>query len=244
MRNEKCILVTGSSSDVGTALIRKISVNYTLVIAHYNRSGEAVEQLVKELGEKIIPIQADFSEKESIENMVAEIRQKNLIVDHIVHLAAPKFHIRKFIKENMDEMRRDYQSATESIMIILKEFLAGMMKQRYGKVVFMLSSNVINYPAKYQAAYTVSKYALLGLMKSIAVEYAEKGITSNAVSPDMMDTKFVSDIPELIVRQNAEANPGKRNLHVDEVITAFEYLLSDGADRVTGVNLPVTGGRF
>lgn len=244
MRDGKCILITGASSDVGVALIRKINVNYTMVIAHYNRSVEAIEQLANELGEKIIPIQADFSKRESVETMVDEIRQKNLIIDHIVHLAAPKFHIQKFVKENINEIRRDYLSSTESIMIILKEFIAGMMKQKYGKIVFMLSSNVIYYPAKYQSAYTVSKYALLGLMKSIAVEYAEKGITSNAVSPDMMNTKFVSNIPELIVKQNAESNPGKRNLHVDEVITAFEYLLSNGADRVTGVNLPVTGGRF
>lgn len=244
MRDGKCILVTGASSDVGMALIRKISINYTSVIAHYNRSGETIRQLSNELGEKIVPIQADFSKRESIDAMVSVIRKKNLIIDHIVHLAAPRFHIRKFIKENIDEMRRDYLSSTESIMIILKECITGMVKQKYGKIVFMLSSNVISYPAKYQSAYTVSKYALLGLMKSIAVEYAEKGITSNAVSPDMMDTKFVSDIPEIIVKQNAESNPGKRNLHVDEVITAFEYLLSEGADRVTGVNLPVTGGRF
>lgn len=244
MKDRKCILVTGASSDVGMALIRKISVNYASVIAHYNRSGKVLERLYNEFGEKVIPIQADFSKRESVEAMVAEIRQKNLVIDHIVHLAAPKFRIQKFIKENIDEIRREYLSSTESIMIILKEFIEGMMKQKYGKVVFMLSSNVINYPAKYQAAYTVSKYALLGLMKSIAVEYAEKGITSNAVSPGMIDTKFVSDIPELIVRQNAESNPVKRNLHVDEVITAFEYLLSDGADRITGVNLPVTGGRF
>lgn len=244
MKNRKCILVTGASSDVGMALIRKISVNYTFVIAHYNTSSEAIEQLIGELGEKIIPIQADFSKKESIEAMVNKISQKNLIIDHIVHLAAPKFHIRKFIKENIDEIRRDYLTSTESIMIILKGVIAGMVKQKYGKIVFMLSSNVINYPARYQLAYTVPKYALLGLMKSIAIEYAEKGITSNAVSPDMMDTKFVSDIPEMMVKQNADSNPRRRNLNVDEVITAFEYLLSDGADRVTGVNLPVTGGRF
>lgn len=244
MKDGKCILITGASSDVGMALIRKIGMNYTYIFAHYNKSNEVIRLLIDEFGNKVIPLQADFSKSASVEAMVAKIKQKDLIIDHIVHLAAPKFHIRKFIKENIDEIRKDYLSSTESIIIILKELITGMMKQKYGKVVFMLSSNVVGYPAKYQSAYTVSKYTLLGLMKSIAVEYADKGITSNAVSPDMMDTKFVSDIPELIVKQNAESNPEKRNLNVEEVITAFEYLLSDGADRVTGVNLSVTGGRF
>lgn len=244
MKDGKCILVIGASSDIGMALIRKISMNYTYIIAHYHKSNEAARLLVNELGDKVIPVQADFSKRESVDAMVSKIKQKNLTIDHIVYLAAPKFHIRKFTKENIDEIRMEYLSFTESALTILQEFIADMVKQKYGKIIFMLSSNVIGYPAKYQSAYTVSKYALLGLMKSIAVEYAEKGITSNAVSPDMVDTKFVSDIPEMIVRQNAESNPRKRNLLVDEVTPAFEYLLSDGADSVTGVNLPVTGGVF
>lgn len=244
MKDGKCILVIGASSDIGMALIRKISMNYTYIIAHYHKSNEAARLLVNELGDKVIPVQADFSKRESVDAMVSKIKQKNLTIDHIVYLAAPKFHIRKFTKENIDEIRMEYLSFTESALTILQEFIADMVKQKYGKIIFMLSSNVIGYPAKYQLAYTVSKYALLGLMKSIAVEYAEKGITSNAVSPDMVDTKFVSDIPEMIVRQNAESNPRKRNLLVDEVTPAFEYLLSDGADSVTGVNLPVTGGVF
>lgn len=244
MKDEKCILVIGASSDIGMALIRRISMNYTYIIAHYHKSNEAARLLVNELGDKVIPVQADFSKRESVDAMVSKIKQKNLTIDHIVYLAAPKFHIRKFIKENIDEIRMEYLSFTESALTILQEFIVDMAKQKYGKIIFMLSSNVIGYPAKYQSAYTISKYALLGLMKSIAVEYAEKGITSNAVSPDMVDTKFVSDIPEMIVRQNAESNPRKRNLLVDEVTPAFEYLLSDGADSVTGVNLPVTGGVF
>lgn len=244
MRNKRGILITGASSETGMALIRKIGMNYTHVIAHYNKSAEGIRSLNHELDGRIIPVQADFSSRDSIEDMICKIREKELIIDHIVHLAAPGFHLQKFAKEDIDEIRKEYISSAESIMIILKEFITDMSRRKYGKAVFMLSSNVTGYPAGYQLSYTVSKYALLGLMKSIAVEYAGKGITSNAVSPDMMDTKFVSGIPELIVRQNAESSPCKRNLYVEEVITAFEYLLSDGADRVTGINIPVTGGRF
>ena len=79
-------------------------------------------------------------------------------------------------------------------------------------------------------------------MKSLAVEYASRGITINAVSPEMMETKFLSDIPKLIVEQNAKESVLGRNLYVEEVISAFEFLLSDNANAVTGLNLKVTGG--
>lgn len=244
MKENKCILITGASSEMGMALLRKIGRNYTHIIAHYCQSENAVRLLAEELQTDIFPVQADFSDRDRIEGMISEIKKKGLTPDHIVHLAAPPFHIQKFQKESIDGIRSEYTASAESIMLILKAFIPEMAKRKYGKIVFMLSSNVTGYPAKYQSSYTVSKYALLGLMKSLAVEYADSRITCNAVSPDMMDTKFVSGIPELIVRQCAESNPYKRNLQADEVVSAFAYLLSDGADRVTGVNLPVTGGRL
>ena len=62
----------------------------------------------------------------------------------------------------------------------------------------------------------------------------------NGVSPDMMETKFLADMPELIIRQYAENSPAGRNLTVEDVIPTFEYLLSDGADMVTGQNIGIS----
>ena len=79
-------------------------------------------------------------------------------------------------------------------------------------------------------------------MRNLAAEYAPKGITVNAVSPDMMETKFLSELPELIKEQSANKNPLGRNIYVDEVIPTIEYLLSSGSDVVTGQNIGITGG--
>ena len=112
-----------------------------------------------------------------------------------------------------------------------------MQKQRSGKIVFMLTSYVVGMPPKYQAAYTTVKYALLGLMKSLAAEYADKGIAINGVSPDMIQTKFISQLPHLLVEQYAGTLPGKRILSVDDVVPAFQFLLSDGANLIHGENI-------
>ena len=78
-------------------------------------------------------------------------------------------------------------------------------------------------------------------MRNLAAEYIEKGITVNAVSPDMMETSFIDNIPDLIKAQNAESSPIKRNLKVEDVIPTFKYLLSDGADTVYGQNIVIMG---
>lgn len=242
-KDRKVLLVIGASSDVGSAFIRKTAEHYDKIIAHYGRSETVISALQSEIGSKIIPIQANLSMPESIENMLEKINREGIMPDHIVHLGAPKAYNQRFEKDSLENFSTALDVSVKSIIHILHSLIMHMKKQKYGKVVFMLSSYVLSCPPKYQTSYVMSKYALLGLMKSLSSEYADKGITVNAVSPDMMETKFLSQVPELIVQKNAESNPLGRNIRVTDVIPAFEYLLSDDADAVNGVNVPITGGK-
>ena len=79
-------------------------------------------------------------------------------------------------------------------------------------------------------------------MKSLATDYAGYGITVNAVSPSMIETKFLAETSHLIVEQAAAEHPMKRNAQVGDVVPAMAFLLSEEARFITGVNLPVTGG--
>ena len=144
----------------------------------------------------------------------------------------------------MDSVRLDqaFEVSVRSIFHILQSFMPHMSKQKYGRVVFMLTSYCLGLPPKYQSAYVTSKYALLGLMKALATEYDSKGITVNGISPEMIDTKFLSDLPDLIVEENAAKSPLKRNLQVDDVVPMLAYLLSDAAEAITGQNIAITGG--
>lgn len=106
----------------------------------------------------------------------------------------------------------------------------------------MLSSYVANVPSKFQSPCISTKYDLLGLMRNLAAEYSAKNIAVNAVSPDMMETKFLSNIPDLIIEQNAKNLPIGRNIKIEEVVPAFEYLLSESANVVMGQNICIGGG--
>lgn len=242
MSEGKVLLVTGASSDVGAALIRKIGPQYSTVFAHYRSSEGAVADLRAACGDRIVPLQADFSDPGSTERLIEAIRQSGKVPDHIVHLPAGKACNLQFHKTTWDGFRQELDTSLRSIVMILQAFLPGMAKNRYGRIVFMLTSYVLGVPPKFQSMYITSKYALLGLMKSLAAEYAARGITVNAVSPDMMETKFLSGLPDLIREQSAKNNPMGRNITVDETVPAIEYLLSDGSGAVTGQNIGITGG--
>lgn len=242
MDKGKVLLVTGASSDVGIQLIRKVGKNYSKIWAHYNSSINMIEELRQEMGEKIVPVQADFSSLESTQALIEKIKETGAYPDNIVHLSSQKARNLQFHKYTWDSYQREIDISLRSITMILGAFIPKMTKQKYGKIVFMLTAYIIGIPPKFQSAYITVKYALLGLMRNLAAEYAAKGVMINAVSPDMMETKFLSELPELILEQSAKNNPLGRNIYVNEVVPTIEYLLSAASDIVTGQNIGVTGG--
>lgn len=259
----KTLLVIGASSDIGSELIRKVYRNYDVILAHYNSSRTVIDELSNELSSNntnsditdnsadagtakahaLVPIQANFMDAASIDKMITWIRDNNYTPDHIVHFASPKIHIQRFSKCDINDFSRELTCSFESVVRILLAFMPNMAKQKSGKVIFTLTSYTLNMPPKYQSPYVAAKYALMGLMRSLTTEYEASGITVNGVSPEMTQTKFLSEVQPLIVEQNAANNPMKRNLVVNDIIPLYEYLLSDAASMVTGQNIGITGGR-
>lgn len=242
MKEHKVLLVTGASSEVGRALIRRVAGEYETIWAHYCRTVEPLEELCREFGKKVVPIQADFLDETSIRAMIGKIVSSGQTPDHIVHLPAMKTFNERFHKRRWEDYQPGIDTSLRSAVLLLHAFIPGMVKQKYGRVVFMLTAYLIGVPPKFQSPYITVKYALYGLMRSLAAEYADKGITVNAVSPEMIETRFLEDIPELVVQQNAGNSPLKRNLTVEDVLPAFAYFLSDEAEAVTGQNFGITGG--
>ena len=117
----------------------------------------------------------------------------------------------RFTKFNWNHFEKDMAVQVQSAVILLKRFLPKMAKLPRGRVVFMLSSYVHGVPPKYMTMYTTVKYAQLGLMRSLEAEYAGTPVRVNAVSPSMVETQFLRDLPETVVQMNAQANPLGRN---------------------------------
>ena len=186
-------------------------------------------------------MQADLSEQSQTIQLAKDISGYG--VTHFVHLPAKSSSPERFIKQGWNPFADEINISLRSAVVLASELLPLMAKAGFGRVVFMLTAYTYNEPPqKFMAPYVAGKYALLGLMKSLAAEYAGKGVTINGVSPGMMDTSFWEGTKRLIIEQNAEKSPIKRNLTPTDLIGTFELLLSDSSSCVTGQNIAVTAG--
>ena len=239
--NKNTIFIAGASSEIGSAYIEKYVDEYDLIIAHGNTSLDELKNKFKRHS-KIVYIKADFNDVESLNNMITEIVEKDYRPNQLLFLSSPKAFNLPFRKCGWEKFEQEINVSFRALIIILKAVLPYMTKIEYGRIVTILSSYTVNLPVAYQAPYVSAKYALLGLIKALAVEYAQKGITFNGISPQMIETKFLSDIPELIIKKNAESRPLKRNLSVMDVIPTIHFLLQEESSMITGENIPILGG--
>ncbi|MFV0260628.1 MAG: 3-oxoacyl-ACP reductase FabG [Acidimicrobiales bacterium] len=122
-----------------------------------------------------------------------------------------------------------------------KAALRPMMKARWGRIVF-ISSVVAGLGQVGQANYSAAKSGLGGLARSLAREYASRGITVNLVAPGPIDTDMLAEIGDDGVAAMVEQVPVGRVGTADEVAGAVAYLCSEDAAYVTGVTLGVDGG--
>ena len=234
-------MILGASSDVGLALIKSFYEDYDQIVAHYNSNARRLNSLKDATGEKMHIVQADFASEQDTERLIEFIEKEIGNPTHIIHLPAAKPRYTNFHKSDWEYVKSDIDISLRSVYKITQHFIKPMSKAKYGKIIFMLTSNTIETP-KFMVDYTTVKYALLGFMKSLATEYADKSININAVSPSMIETKFLSDVPHLIVEQSADSNPMKRNAVVDDIVPLIKFLLSDEANYITGQNMVVSGG--
>jgi 3-oxoacyl-[acyl-carrier protein] reductase len=238
---ENIYLIIGASSDIGIELIKSIDED-CLILAHYNSNDTELKSVSKNITNKLIPLQADLFDDEQISSLIQHIENEYGTPNKIVHLAAPKFENIRFKDAKWENYQKELDITLKSAIIILSNFLPKLAKKKNGKVVFMLSSVTLNIPPKALSIYTTSKYAMLGLMKSLASEYADKNIQINALSPSMIETKFLDNINEKFVEINAHNHPLKRNANTNDIVPIVKLLLSKESNYINGVNIPITGG--
>ncbi|MDH3679833.1 MAG: 3-oxoacyl-ACP reductase FabG [Acidimicrobiia bacterium] len=124
---------------------------------------------------------------------------------------------------------------------VTRRSLKSMMKARWGRIVLM-SSVVGSLGQAGQANYAASKAGLAGLGRSLAREFASRGITVNLVAPGPIETDMLAALGDEAIETMTDAVPLGRVGTPDEVAAAVAFLVSDAAGYITGATIPVDGG--
>ncbi len=233
-------LITGASSDIGLALVDRLSAHPEppIILAHCH---SGVERISARPG-RIHPLVCDLASADAVESLAGNILAEHGCPDQFVHLPGLKLRYERFTKFDWQHFETDLHIQVQSAVILLQRFLAGMAKMPSARIVFVSSSVTRGVPPKFMSMYTVVKQAQLGLMRSLAAEYGESAISVNAVSPGMVETRFLENLPDMVKEMSAKAIPRHRNASPADVVNAIEFLLSPQAGYITGIELPVTGG--
>lgn len=243
---KKKYLILGASSDLGIGLMKSLAQTEELeniyILAHFHSSNKEILNVFEEYPElKGCCKKADMSDLQDVQRFISELKIDNFMPTYIVNFCANAYHFNRFSEWDFKRIEQDMMIQVFSFAEIVKAFIANMEVEQYGKIVVMLSSATKGIPPANTTEYATVKYALWGLVKSLAAEYGNKGININAVSPGMIDTKFIRGISRKIREFTAERSPQHRNLQVSDVIPTIKLLLSDDSQYMNGTNISLSG---
>lgn len=231
----RTILITGANSEIASSYVKQNEDAYDLMIAHYGHRKDRVEELMGHYGSKIIPICADLSNVDNVDNLVAILN--DFEINEYLHIAAPGLRHMRFAKGKIQEFELEMQVVYWSFLRICQCIIPGMAKRGEGRILAILTEYTITNQPPYLSHYISSKFALLGLIKSLASEYATKGIRVNGISPGMIETDFISKLPHYVIDDNAKATLRGSNLNPSDLLPVITYLLSENSEGINGQNL-------
>lgn len=234
-------LILGASSEVSLAFMKAHDWSpEDEIVAQYHTHSDGLEAL--DIPARMITSKADFSREDGIADFVKFIREQRFIPANILHAPASPVRNARLTELTWREFQVQMMIQVRSFFEVTRAVIRDMAKSGGGRIVVVLSSYSLGVPPAFLSDYVTAKYALMGLAKSLASEYAGKNILVNMISPSIMATKFVENIYSGVIAKSAEANPMKRNARPEDIASLVSYLLSEKNSFITGANIPVTGG--
>ena len=244
----KVALVTGASSGLGVTFARALaSAGADLAIAARRAdrlSATAAE--VERLGRRCLAVPTDVTNEAQVERLVAAAIEAYGRIDILVNCAGT-IGGHRIEDTTVDEFEGILESNVVSAFICCQKVGAHMCERGRGRVINIASvfGLVAGRPRGPSMAYVTSKHALVGFTKELAVQWARKGVTVNAIAPAYFRSEMVS--PEFLARDDfvrdletmsAMGRPGE----LSELEGAVVFLASDSSSYITGQTLCVDGG--
>ena len=239
----RAALVTGGGRGIGRAVCLALAAQGYDVAVNYAASAAAAEQTAEDcraLGVQAVALQADVTDPAACQTLVDTAARTFGRLDVLVNNAgvtADKLLLR-MQEEDFDKV---ISANLKGALFCCKAACKLMMRQRYGRIV-NISSVVGLHGNAGQTNYAASKAGLIGLTKSLAKEFAARGVTVNAVAPGFIGTDMTNAMTDAAKQAAVASIPAGRIGAPEEVANAVAFLASENAAYITGQVLCVDGG--
>ena len=236
---DKKVLIIGATGGIGSALTKTFA-EAGAILGLATRDEEALNKLSSELSVKNYKYIVDLSDLKGLEEFIEKADQEMSGID-IMLCNAGITKDSLSMKMKTEDFQKVIDINLTSTFILNRDMAKKMMKRKYGRIINTASIvGVMGNPG--QANYVASKAGMIGMTKSIALEYASRGITINCIAPGFIKTPMTDVLTD--DQKNAMLSripEGKFGLPQDIANTAI-FLASDEANYITGQTIHVNGG--
>jgi NAD(P)-dependent dehydrogenase (short-subunit alcohol dehydrogenase family) len=241
-------LVTGAGSGIGAAIAQVFGKAGAQVIVTDLQEGGAratAGQIAAEGGRAECML-LDVADERSAEAVAMSVHEKFSRLDILVNNAGIG-HVGTMLQASSADLDRLYGVNVRGVFNVTKAFLPGMIERKQGNIINMASIGGV-VGIRDRLAYCTTKFAVVGLTKSMALDHAEQGIRVNCICPGRVETPFVSarlkeyPDPEKAYREMAATQALGRMARPEEIAHAALYLASDESSFITGTAFLIDGG--
>jgi 3-oxoacyl-[acyl-carrier protein] reductase len=239
-------IVTGGSGGIGAEIVRALARRgYAVAVNYHQREDKAAAVVASVESSNGIArsFQADVRDPVSVERLVKDVRGTFGTPTILVNTAIGDLEQRPFAQLDWSDFQSHIEYQVKAVFNLSRMVYPLMKEAGGGVLVNVLSQVVAGAPPAHMADYVVAKYALEGLSKALAAEWAGEGIRVNMVSPGLTRTELTEFHHERVFKAESVRTPLRRLATVDDIAHAVAYLVSEEAAFLTGINLFVTGGQ-
>ena len=235
-------IVTGAASGIGLAIAKKLLAEGAHVaLLDFNEKG--LQQEFESYGEQTLRIGLDITNEAQVQEAVADVVARFSKVDILVNcVGITGVTNLKSHEVSTENLQKVFDVNFMSCFYTSKAVIPSMLAQKYGRILHIASISGKEGNAG-MLAYSASKAAVIGLTKVQGKEYAEDGITVNALAPAVIRTPLVDAMPEVQVKYMTDKIPMKRCGTLDEAADLAAYIISPKNSFTTGFTFDLSGGR-
>ncbi len=245
---DKITLVTGAGSGIGAAIAEVFAKAgaFVFVTDRDQASGqETVKRIISQGGKAEFSV-LDVSREEACAAVVQHVLTTRQRLDILVNTAGIG-HVGTMMQTAGADMDRLYAVNVRGVFNMSKAFLADMLRRRSGNIINLASIGGV-VAVRDRLAYCTTKFAVVGLTKSIALDHAREGIRCNCICPGRVETPFVSarlqeyPDPKKAYEEMAATQALGRMARPEEIAASALYLASDESSFITGTAFLIDGG--
>ena len=237
-------LVTGGAQGIGRAialLLARHGADVAVSDINLEKAGETAKE-IEALGQRAMAVRGNVANGEDVERMVQAVMERFDRIDILVNNAGIA-RDKLILRMTEEDWNAVIDVNLKGTFFCTKAVVRHMSKQRKGKIV-NIASVVGEMGNAGQANYSASKAGVIGFTKTMAREFAQRGINVNAIAPGYIETPMTDAIPEKAKEELKRMIPMERLGKPEDVAEAVLFLVSEASSYITGQVLNVNGGIY